>query len=209
MDSNPIVKLTELFRHFPGLGPRQARRFVYHLLAQDKSFQDQLVYNISNLKKMVLQCPDCYRFFDVSENHQNEIRCKICTDKTRDAKQLMIVEKDVDMEAIQRAGSYSGHYFVLGGNLPLIEKKNSAVIRLAELKNILQSKIKNGLKEIIIALSASTEGDHTADYLRHELISMADTNNIKITILGRGLSTGSEIEYADTETIRNALLNRH
>jgi len=208
MDSNPIAKLTELFRHFPGLGPRQAKRFVYHLLAQDKNFQDQLIFQIANLKKSVLQCPDCYRFFAVNENHQNDIRCKICTDQTRDPKLFMVVEKDVDLEAIQKAGSYAGYFFVLGGNLPLLEKKNAAPIRLVELKKALESKIKNGVKEIIIALSASTEGDHTADFLRHEITPFLGPD-IKITILGRGLSTGSEIEYADAETIRNALINRH
>jgi recombination protein RecR len=115
----------------------------------------------------------------------------------------MIVEKDQDLMAVERAGSFKGRYFVLGGVLTLSGK---GFIREKELKQHLEKKLKEGLKEIVLALSATTEGEHTSDYVRSLLAPYREL--LRISMLGRGLATGSELEYSDAETLRAALQNR-
>ena len=115
----------------------------------------------------------------------------------------MIVEKDQDLSAMERAGTWKGRYFVLGGVLTLSGK---GVIREKELLKIVEKRLKNGLKEIVIALSATSEGEHTADRVRELLEPFR--KQIKLTTLGRGLATGSELEYSDRETLSGALQNR-
>ena len=92
--------------------------------------------------------------------------------------------------------------------MPILEKNSSTVIREKELKNIVKKKTKEGLKEIIFALSVNPEGEDTTQYLKKELAPLLEQHKIKTSTLGRGLSTGSELEYSDTETIKNALKNR-
>ncbi len=115
----------------------------------------------------------------------------------------MLVEKDQDLSAVERAGTYKGRYFVLGGVLTLSGK---GAIREKELLNTLQGRLDKGLKEIVLALSATSEGEHTADHVRELLAPYRD--QLTISLLGRGLATGSELEYSDAETLRAALSNR-
>jgi recombination protein RecR len=115
----------------------------------------------------------------------------------------MLVEKDQDLAALERAGTYRGRYFVLGGVLTLTGK---GAIREKELLKTLEKRIKNGLQEVVLALSATSEGEHTSDRIRELLARFRDT--LRISTLGRGLSTGSELEYSDAETLRAALSNR-
>lgn len=196
-------KLVELFRQFPGIGPRQAKRFVYFLLSGDKSFLEELITLISALKKEIVQCLECFRFFG---NHgKGTARCSLCTEKNRNDEELMVVAKDTDLEAVEKSNIYRGRYFVLGGTIALIERKNHDKPRLRELQNRVEKGVKNGqLKEVILALSANPDGEHTSD----ELKQMLSAFSVKVSILGRGLSTGSELEYADKETLTSALKNR-
>ena len=200
-----INKLTELFARFPGIGPRQARRFVYYLLVQDRSKIDYFTYLINNLKKEVRICESCFRFFIKGAGEF----CQTCADTTRDHSLLMIVANDSDLDAMQKSHAYEGYYFVLGGLVPILEKEPEKIVRLNELHERIQKELAGGLlKEIIFALSANAEGDYTAEYLRRELAPLADTAGVKLSILGRGLSTGTELEYSDADTIKNALQNR-
>jgi recombination protein RecR len=129
--------------------------------------------------------------------------CNYCSDTARDDALLMIVEKDQDLAAVERAGSFKGRYFVLGGVLTLSGK---GFIREKELMRHLEKRLKTGLKEIVLALSATTEGEHTSDHVRALLTPYQE--QVRISILGRGLATGSELEYSDAETLRAALQNR-
>ena len=117
MDS--IHKLTEIFSRFPGIGPRQAKRFTYHLLSQSEAANRYIAELILNLKKETGLCKDCFKF---SENRDASELCKICRDTARSKETLMIVAKDVDLENIERSGNYEGVYFTLGGLLPILEK---------------------------------------------------------------------------------------
>ncbi len=199
---NSIEKLTEIFSHFPGIGPRQAKRFVYHLLNQGEYANKQLADLVLELKKETSSCPSCKKFYKTQGNSF----CKICSDPNRDREKILIVAKDVDMENIERSETYNGLYFILGGLLPILEKNPEQKINQKDLiQNISKTK---ELKEIIIALSATTEGDHTAEFLKQLLSPISTEKNIKISVLGRGLSTGTELEYSDADTIKNALKNR-
>lgn len=205
MDS--INQLADLFKKFPGIGPRQARRFVYFLLSTDQGLLDQMSEKIKNLKKDIKQCTECQRYFSNNYNPKSSL-CKICADTLRDKSSLLIVEKDIDIEAVERSGSYHGYYFVLGGSVPILDPSPETHIRFPLLLSKLENKIKDGLSEIIIALPVTTEGEHTAHWLAAKLHPLSEQTKIKISFPGRGLSTGSELEYADSETIKNALANR-
>ncbi len=195
-------KLTDLFRQFPGIGPRQAKRFVYFLLSREPSFLEELTDHISTLKRDIVQCTECYRFF---AKRTSAPLCPICSDKSRATGELMVVAKDTDLEAMEKSKTYEGKYFVLGGTIALIEKKNGDVLRIKELISRVEKEVKAGtVKEVILALSANPDGEHTADELR----TLLTPYNVAISTLGRGLSTGSELEYADAKTLKNALKNR-
>jgi len=198
---DPISKLTEYFREFPGIGPRQARRFVYFLLTRNASYLEEIARLILSIKKSIKVCTSCFRFYQDS----NTSVCSICADKDRDTNQLMIVSRDVDYEAIEKSKFYTGFYFILGGTIPILDKEPEKKVRLNEL----YAKISGGqFKEIILSLNANAEGEHTADFIRDYLKNKFQERELTITVLGRGLSTGTELEYSDSDTIKNALKNR-
>ena len=115
-----VETLAEHFRKFPGIGPRQAKRFVYFLLTRDVRFRGELASLIKELSDDVITCELCHRFFVTRGG--SALRCTVCNDHNRDAEKLMIVEKDVDLDNIERSGAYNGRYFVLGGSIPVLEK---------------------------------------------------------------------------------------
>ena len=194
-----IEELARALAKLPGIGPRQGKRFVYYLLSASADERKKLAELITSLGKDVKQCPDCLRYFNGSSANV----CNYCTDKTRDDSLLMLVEKDQDLSAVERAGTYKGRYFVLGGVLTLSGK---GAIREKELLKVVEKRLKNNLKELVLALSATSEGEHTTDRVRELLAPYRD--HLKISELGRGLAPGSELEYSDAETLRAALINR-
>lgn len=202
-----IQKLAELFSQFPGIGPRQAHRFVYFLLTRNHYFLNDLVHLITTLKKDVLSCSLCYRFF--APNGKSVSLCSICSNANRHDDTLMVIEKDIDFENIERGGVYTGKYFILGGSVPILEKEPHKRVRGKELVSAIEKHIKDGaLKEIIFAFSVTPAGENTAQYIQELLSPIIKKHKVKISTLGRGLSTGTELEYPDAETIKNALKNR-
>jgi recombination protein RecR len=198
-----IDKLTEIFRKFPGVGPRQARRFVYHLLSRNDGTVDEIVTNIGKLRDDVAQCKQCQRFFSIKNPEMIDM-CGICADHNREQTILMIVARDVDLDNMEKSRAYNGLYFVLGGNVPILEEKPSSFIRQAELLERVKGL---NLKEIIIATSANPEGENTFYYVQG-LLKKSLGDVVRITTLGRGLSTGTELEYSDADTIKSAMMNR-
>ena len=193
-----INRLIESFLKFPGIGPRQARRFVYFLAGENKEYADNLAKLILEVKSGMKQCESCYRYFE-SKNIEIDL-CPVCSGASRDSSVIMVVEKDVDLENIERTGNFRGKYFVLGGLLSL-GGNGTAEVRLKQLFEKVQ---KEKPAEIILATSATVEGENTNLYIERILEPL----KVKITRLGRGLSTGAELEYSDSETIENALKNR-
>ncbi|OGY54489.1 MAG: hypothetical protein A2912_03655 [Candidatus Buchananbacteria bacterium RIFCSPLOWO2_01_FULL_40_23b] len=205
---NPIEKLSELFSRFPGIGRRQARRFVYFLLSADGGFVEDLLKEITTLREVTKQCTDCYRFF-ADTGGRAEGLCSLCGSQNINKKIVMIVEKDIDLENILRSKTYDGQFFVLGGLLSLLENSRRSDIRAKELLAGVEKRVQsNELEEVVIALSAHPEGEHTKMYLEKILNPFAEKHGVKITTLGRGLSTGTELEYSDADTIKNALESR-
>ncbi len=190
-----LNKLIEYFLKFPGIGPRQAKRFAYFLAMQDEKFLKDLSGLILGIKEDINQCRSCFRIFEGKGE-----KCNLCSSLNRDNSLLMIVEKDVDLENIEKAGIYNGRYFVLGGLLPLTGDKTNN-LKFKELYNKVEEE---KYSEVILALSANVEGENTNRYIEKILEPL----KIKITKFGRGLSTGAELEYSDSDTIKNALNNR-
>ena len=198
-----IEKLASYFQKFPGIGPRQAKRFVYFLLTQEKGVLEEIARLVKELKDKTVECNHCHRFFEADGYAE---ACDICGSPNRDAHLLMIVEKDADLEAIEKSGVYNGRYFVLGGTVSLLDG-TPKTLRVEDLLSRVRD-TNGGLTEIILATGAHPEGEMTADHVRTLLSHLLDKQKFTLTLLGRGLSTGTELEYSDRETIRNALINR-
>ena len=200
---DPIEKLVALFRRFPGIGPRQAERFVQFLLRSSPAARRELIAAIQGLGSSVHQCPSCFRFYSGERG-----LCSLCGNPNRDNKMIIVVASDADLAALERSGTYRGQYFVLGGTVDLAAEKTDR-LRIKELKQRINDLQDNkDFSEIVLAFPANPEGDATAEMVREQLEQTVEERGIKITSLGRGLSTGSELEYADPDTIKNALDSR-
>ena len=201
---DPIDHLSKLLNDLPGIGPRQAKRLAYALILKPREYTEDLSRLIQEVKKEVSNCSSCYRF--ISKKNLVNGLCSICRNPEREANILMIVCRDIDLQSVEKSGVYKGNYFVLGGSVPVLDKNPEKMIRLKELEVFLKNKTQ--LKEIILAYNQTAEGEHTARVLEEKFGTFAKERAIKISHLGRGLSTGTELEYSDNETLRNALRNR-
>jgi recombination protein RecR len=206
-------KLTAYFEKFPGIGGRQAKRFVFHILTLDPGSARELSSLIAGLQMSVVECVSCHRFFSHSGGVTN--LCNICSNQNRDQSKLMIVASDSDIQAIERSGQYDGLYFVLGGMVPLLGSEDNKKLRGGSLKATVEARLTAGLQEIILAFAVNPDGENTGRFVESMITPLlttlppsADKIPVQISQLGRGLSTGSELEYADPETIKNALRNR-
>lgn len=199
--SPSIQKLIEKFSKFPTTGPRTAARFVFYLMKLSKEEVQDLIKSISELQEKVKLCSFCFKPFEPSTGSVKEELCEICSNPSRDQSLLCIVEKETDLETIEKTKKYQGRYFVLGGTVSKLKKQDVKKLRTNEL---LERAKNPEIKEIIIAVNPTTEGEATALYLERLLKPL----NKKITRLGRGLPVGSELEYADEETLGSALEGR-
>ena len=186
------------------MGPRQAKRFVYFLLSDKRGVTAGLREALALVEKKISRCKFCGRYFNGET--KTDI-CAVCSDKSRDHSILMVVAKDFDFEAIEKSGAYNGFYFVLGGTIPILSDKPEERVRSKELSQEIKRRVPEGLKEIILALNANPEGENTTLYIE-KLLTPFKSKDLKITVLGRGLSTGTELEYADPLTIKEALSGR-
>ena len=198
-------KIVRYFERFPGIGSRQAKRFAFPLLTLEQSDLADLAELIRTIRTNVIVCPSCARFHSLQSPDRN---CSVCGSTMRDRSKLTVVERDTDIDAIERSGVYDGLYFVLGGTVPLLDSQDVKRLRGGMLKQIVETRIPEGLKEIILGFSVNPDGENTGRYIETLLREQIEKNSLKISHLGRGLSTGSELEYADPETIKNALKNR-
>ena len=203
-----IEKLTEIFKEFPGIGERQARRFVYFLMSRNPAYAENLSALILELKREISQCKECFRFFVFESREQSKGKevCEICANPHTDSSTLMVLEKDFDLESMKKSRAYPGKYFILGGLVPIVEKNTKNRVRIEELKQKIGRE--KDLREIILAFTVSPQGEHTDSYVREEISKLSLERGIKISSLGKGLSTGTELEYSDNDTLKNALKNR-
>ncbi len=199
--TNDAEKLATLFEKFPGIGPRQARRFVYFLLKSGATYRGSLEQAIHSLAQNIHECTKCQRYY----SGDNASVCGLCDNPARNSEQLLIVEKDADLDQLEKSGAYSGRYYVLGARVKLTDSSGNLPNKHKLLKLIEDS---TNLNEIILALPTTTEGEHTAQTIQNIIKPTTEERNIKITMLGRGLSTGAELEYADGATLKSALESR-
>lgn len=206
---NATDRLTELFMRFPGIGPKQAKRFVYFLLREHSQYKEQLIKALEELKFTGKQCEKCFRFFGDRNAQTAKVFCNICDNESRDHTELMIVEKELDLDAIEKTGSYNGLYFILGGLVPPLTDKPSELIRIRELTNRIHRAIEEkNLSEVIFALPVTDYGDTTTEYVEKTIKQIVGIDKIKLTHLARGLSSGLELEYVDKNTFKSALDRR-
>jgi len=197
MASEKFTKLVGLFRILPGVGPRQAARFVLALREKPEGDLRELGSAIINIKTDLATCPEC---FNLSENGL----CNICADSRRKHDAIMVVEKITDLEAVENTGLYRGLYHVLGGAINPVEGAGIPSIKLAELEQRVQN-APNGQVEVILATNPTTAGETTALYITERL---KNKKGVQITRLARGLSSGMNLEYTDQMTLKHALEKR-
>lgn len=207
---NATDRLTELFMRFPGIGPKQAKRFVYFLLREHSHYKEQLIKALEELKFTGRQCLMCYRFFGDRNAQNREALCDICSNDSRDRSILMIVEKELDLDAAEKTDSYNGLYFILGGLVPPLTEKPSELIRIRELTSRVHASLEGDtLSEIIFALPVTDYGDTTTEYVEKTIKQIVGIEKMKMSHLARGLSSGLELEYVDRDTFKSALDRRN
>ena len=207
MDS--IEKLKNIFRDFPTVGPRTAGRFVYYLMKLPKEKIDELTNAIQELKNRIKLCQLCFQPFETSGDPMSANLCAICADSRRDKNLLCIVEKESDLLSIESTKKYSGLYFILGGTVAMMRKEDIGKLRIEELKKRL---VGANFSEIIVALNPTPEGRATSVLVEQTIKEIFQSGPkgypFKITHLAKGIPVGGEMEYADEETLQNALEGR-
>jgi len=190
----PILRLVDEFNKLPGIGPKSAQRLTYFLLRSSKEQAQALAEAILAIKEKTFLCGRCQNITDVDP-------CLICSSADRDQSVICVVQEPLDILALERTRSYTGIYHVLHGSLSPMDNIGPDDLKIKELLARLQDGL---VKEVILAMDYNVEGDSTAMYLWKLLSTM----NIKITRLARGLSYGSNLEYADDMTLSRALEGR-
>ncbi len=193
-----IQNLIDQLSKLPDIGPRAASRLVFYLINQDQPELDNLASSIKDLKTKIRLCDNCY---NLTTNENN--RCLICADRKRNQETICMVETILSIPPIERTKQYHGLYHVLGGLISPGNGIGPEKLKIKELNNRIK-KSQPAVKEIIFALSPTTEGDTTTLYIERLLKPL----NIKTSRLARGLSLGSDLEYIDEHTLSNAFLGR-
>ena len=182
------------FAKLPGIGRKTALRLILHLLRQDDATVDNFSQALVSLKHQVKYCKVCHNICD------NEV-CSTCQDKSRDPSTVCVVENIKEVMAIENTMQYKGLYHVLGGIISPIDGIGPADL---EIESLVERVSNGGINEIILALSTTMEGDTTNFYIYKKL----SPYNVKVSMIGRGISIGDEIEYADEVTLGRSILNR-
>lgn len=192
--SRIIEQAVNEFSRFPGIGKKTALRLVLHLIKQNEQDIRSLSSSIVALKEQLKFCTEC-------GNVSDEEVCNICKDKRRDAKLMCLVEDMRDVMAIENTSQFRGLYHILGGLISPIDGIGPDDLNLAGLEDRLK---RNEVEEVIIALSATMEGDTTGFYLARKLKALG----IKVSSLSRGIAIGGELEYADEITLGRSIASR-
>lgn len=197
----PIDTLERALARLPGLGRRSAGRAALALLRDPERLLDPLVLALNDARENVCCCSRCGAF-----TVRGADPCAFCTDATREANAVCVVEEPADIMTIEEAGAFRGRYHVLGGKLSPARRMGPEKLRLAELK----SRISNeGLTEVLLALSTDMEGDATAGYVGEILRGWPRADApVKVTRLAFGLPADSGVAYSDPLTLRRAILHR-
>ncbi|MBO7313527.1 MAG: recombination protein RecR [Alistipes sp.] len=182
-------------QRLPGVGRRTALRLAMHILKMETQCADSLASSISSFRHDIRYCKSCNNLSD------SEI-CPICSDMRRDRSTICVVEQVQDLMSIENTGQYKGLYHVLGGVISPMQGVGPSDLKI----DLLADKLLTGeVKEVIIAISTSVEGETTLFYLLNRLKAFPD---VKVSTIARGIGFGDELEYVDELTITHALRNR-
>lgn len=192
-DLQPLDPLIQALRRLPGVGVKSAQRMAFHLMQRDQDGARVLSKALLEAVDSVQHCRRCNTF-------THESICPICQDQGRDAARLCVVETPADLAAMERTEAYRGYYFVLMGRISPMDGVGAKDIGLPQLL----TRVADGVQEVILATSFTTEGEATA----HAITELMQGRSIQVTRLARGVPVGSELEYVDLGTIAHALIER-
>lgn len=191
---SPLDHLTQLLGKMPGLGPRSARRVVLFLLKRREALMLPLIDALREVAASVQACPVC-------GNWDVQTPCVVCRDVRRDASTICVVEDVADLWALERSRAFKGRYHVLGGTLSALGGVRPSDLRIDDLLSRVRQ---DDVQEVILALSATVEGQTTAHYVAERLTPLG----VSITRLAHGLPVGGELDYLDDGTLTAALQAR-
>lgn len=191
-----LKRLISEFEKLPGVGAKTAERFAFYLLKRNKEDLKNFGQSIERLKEGLTVCKKC---FNISETDP----CDICSNKSRLGSVIAVVEKPLDVVALEKTGHFNGKYHVLGGALSPIDGINVSDLTIKQFALRIK---KEDIKEIILATSATLEGESTASYIGKVILKVSP--KIKITRIARGLPVGGDLEFADEVTLIRALEGR-
>ena len=189
---NEIEELIKIISKLPGLGPKSAKRIVLKLINNREELAKPLVNTLAQVYKNVSRCKICGNLKSSNAD---------CSCFNKNFEQICVVENIADMWVIQSSGIYKGHYHILGGTLPALEGKKDDGLLVSSLVDRVK---KNSVKEVILATSATIEGQTTAHYIQDS----SKNTKVKISKLAQGLPVGGEIEFLDDGTLFSAFKNR-
>ena len=189
-----LEDLIEALRCLPGVGPKAAQRMAYHLLQYDRAGAERLGVAMGRALQSIRRCARCNTFTEAE-------LCPLCASSKRDASQLCVVEAPSDQLMMEQTLAYSGLYFVLMGRLSPLDGIGPREIGL----DVLQRRVNDGLvKEVIVATNFTNEGEATAHYIGE----MLKSRGVRVSRIARGIPVGGELEYVDSGTLAQALIER-
>lgn len=194
MYADSLAKLIEELKKLPGIGPKSAQRLAFFILGSSQKAIDELIQAIKQAKERLKYCSSCFNITDIDP-------CKICGDLSRQDDLLCVVAEPKDLVAIERSGVYNGKYHVLGGLISPLDGIEPDSLRIREL---LQRLNELKIKEIVLAIPPTTEGEATAIYLSKLMKPLG----IKLTRIAYGLPVGADMDYADPATLSKSLEGR-
>lgn len=189
-----LEKAVGEFAKLPGIGRKTALRLVLFMLRQGDNDVDQFVNAVSKMKREVKYCRVCHNISDTDV-------CPICSDHSRDAATICVVENLQDVLAVENTQQFHGLYHVLGGIISPMDGIGPADL---EIDSLVSRVAAGGVKEVILALSSTMEGDTTNFYISRKLADYP----VKLSVIARGISVGDELEYTDEVTLGRSILNR-
>ncbi|MBQ8066102.1 MAG: recombination protein RecR [Prevotella sp.] len=192
--SQLLENAVQEFSKLPGIGRKTALRLVLHLLRQSLDDVRRLTEAVDVMKQEVKRCKVCHNISDTDV-------CPICSDRHRDADVICVVENIQDVMAVENTQQFNGLYHVLGGVISPMDGIGPSDL---EIDSLVERVSKGEVKEVILALSSTMEGDTTNFYIFRKLASC----NVRVSIIARGISVGDELEYTDEVTLGRSILNR-
>jgi len=188
---NAVAEIAKL----PGIGKKTALRLALHLLKEDGQETSLLTDALARMRSETVYCKQCHNISDAD-------LCQICDNPLRDGSSICVVEDTRDVMAVENTAQYHGQYHILGGVISPMDGIGPGELNIESLIN--RAKSADGLKEIILALSPTMEGDTTAFYITKKLKDL----DIKLSTIARGVPVGGELEYTDEITLGRSILSR-